>query len=230
MKILITRPEPEASLLAALFENCETTLLPLLEIKVLNHLSMPDYQSEFIFVSKNAVAGFTGAIPEKPCYAVGQGTADALKQKGFQNVIYPTQYEGSEALLALKELQKVANRYFTIICGVDSREHLEATLKKRGARVCHLITYQTHFRTLSQTEKTLLQKPFDLLIVTSNHALRHLGKLSHETYPHLLKIPITVLGQNMIESATRLGFSKPVIIKSFANEQLRHLQSDDHSR
>lgn len=228
MKILITRPEPEASELAELLSSHETIILPLLEIKMLNMQSLPDPRNELIFVSKNAVAGFAGISPEQPCFAVGASTAAALKQKGFNKVTYPKAQEGSEALLALPELSNVKNRNFTIVCGVDSREHLEKTLKSHGAGVSHLITYQTHFRKLAPSELSSLNIAFDLVIVTSNHALRHLAKLARAEASHLLTTPVTVLKGNMLESATRLGFEKPLIIDSFANEQLRHLPANHH--
>ncbi len=224
MKILITRPDPDASQLQELFSKDDVMILPLLEVKILNHSSIQDLGHELIFVSKNAVAGFRAYPSEKPVYAVGKGTAEALKNKGFSNIIYPRETEGSEALLALPELQNVRNRRLTIVCGVDSRDHLEKTLLKRGAKVSHLITYQTHFRTLSANEITLLQQNYDLLIVTSNHVLRYLAKLAKQYNPQIFNMPITVLAGNMLESAIYLGFTKPLTVKSFANEHLRHLQ------
>ncbi len=230
MKILITRPEPDASSLAALFPSATSIILPLLEIKLLNHL--PEYQpeGELIFVSKNAVLGYPGRGNQSPCFAVGATTARALQEKGFTQVIYPHEAEGSEALLNLVQLQKIQGKRFVIICGVDSRDQLEKTLQKRGAKVSHLITYQTHFRSLSPAEIENIKKIYDIIIVTSSHALRHLATLAQEYNSNLFQIPVTVLQGSMLQSAESLGFKKPLIVKSFNNEHLRHLSANHYSR
>ncbi len=220
MKILITRPEPEATELSQWLqaEGVETTILPLLKISYTPFLLNTTHR--LIFVSKNAVAAYTGPTLTQACFAVGQSTAEALQQKGFKQVIYPANAQGSEALLQLPELQDIAGQVFTIICGNDSRNLLAETLMARGAKVHKQIVYRSDVIKLSQAELNRLKAPYDLIIVTSSHALRYLAELARTYHPAVFKIPVTVLAENMLESALHLGFDQPVVMGSFQNQQI----------
>ncbi len=235
MKILITRPEPEATQLATLLlqDDIEARVLPLLHIRFLNQ--NPAHQTltpsdALIFVSKNAVSAYPHPPIENACFAVGKSTAKLLTEKGFDCVLYPTDGEGSEALLALPELQVVKGRHFTIVCGVEGREVLEKTLIDRGALVSHLITYQTHFRPIEEKDLTLLHEHYDLIITTSTHGLGYLAKIADQHAPDLKRRPVTVLAGNMLQSALTLGFECPLLVRTFQNQDLhefiRHPESN----
>lgn len=225
MKILITRPEPAASELA---EHCiqskiDTTRLPLLEVRPLkDSLGSTDFHpaAALIFVSQNAVHTFPLSTADTLCFAVGKTTAMSLKQAGFKNIIYPKQGEGAEALLALPELTQVKNRQFEIIRGTQGRDVLEKTLSARGAIVRNRITYTSILREMTPVDLAHITRPYDLVIVTSSHVLRHLAQIGALYYPPIFTTPVTVLAGTMLESALALGFTQPVLVPSFQNQDL----------
>jgi len=223
-RILITRPEPDASELAKLMQPNQALVFPLLAV-----IPLPIHPTAIgtpIFVSKNAAQLYKGPITS--AVAIGPSTAKILQQKGFTKIIYPQRGHGSEALLALPELQKVDEQAFTIICGTEGRNLIETTLKTRGAEVQSCCVYETQFN--AKLNLNLLKENYDLLIVTSTHALHYLAKLLQKHHPALLQRPVTVLPGNMLESATRLGFTNPQPVDIFTNEHLRHLKPNVNSR
>ncbi|PCI62476.1 MAG: hypothetical protein COB35_03485 [Gammaproteobacteria bacterium] len=81
------------------------------------------------------------ASPQMIFIAVGQGTKLALQQCGISEVLTPAQ-ENSEGLLALSELNNVANQDIIIVRGDNGRELLAQQLTKRRASVHYLSSYQ----------------------------------------------------------------------------------------
>lgn len=239
MRVLITRPEPDASLLAALCQSLgiETVQLPLLNIRFMPHDAAPIQPAtgdKLIFVSKNAVEGYTYPPSENQCFAVGKSTALALQKKGFQKIIYPHPEQGAAALLALPEFKNVSGQRFIVIRGTDSLALIENKLAERGAEIIRLINYQTGFNPLTAAEITLLQTTYDFIVITSSNAMRYLAQLAAKYNPKLFNTPLSVLTENMLQSARNLGFTQPVIINSFENkdlyESLRYRKSGTHPR
>lgn len=74
--------------------------------------------------------------------AVGAGTAKALTERGFRDVIAPRGQADSEALAALAELQEVRGRQVVIFRGQGGREWLRRELEARGARVEYAECYR----------------------------------------------------------------------------------------
>lgn len=222
MNILITRPQPEAEKLAELLRKLGhfARALPLLKIENHPPTTIQTENTQLIFVSKNAVNGYVAHPTDRPCFAVGKSTAAALFAKGFAKVIYPLEREGSEALLELTELQTVKGQNFTLVGGTKSRPFITETLTARGATIQHVAVYQTHKVHFSAADFCTLQHPYDLIVVTSSHALRYLAELSAVHSPLLFKTPVTVLAGNMVRSAINLGFSTPVQLSSFKNSQI----------
>jgi uroporphyrinogen-III synthase len=104
-----------------------------------------------IFVSANAVehgmpairarGGFTSA---QQVYAIGEATANALRQGGIANVVSPSLGNDSEALLALTPLQSAVGQTMVVVKGeseAGGRTLLQTTLATRGAKVDLLICY-----------------------------------------------------------------------------------------
>ena len=74
--------------------------------------------------------------------AVGEGTAAALRECGFESVISPREGADSEALAALDELQDLRGRSVVLFRGQGGREWLRGALEKRGARVEYAECYR----------------------------------------------------------------------------------------
>ncbi|MGZ5036821.1 MAG: uroporphyrinogen-III synthase [Usitatibacter sp.] len=149
--VVITRPEPAAQALAAPLaaEGARVWRLPALAIEeiapsreleeLLANLERFDLA---IFVSANAVErGLDAARRHGPwpgairVAAVGEATAQALRNSGIADVISPTERHDSEGLLALEPLRDVRGRNIVVFRGRGGREHLKETLEARGARV-----------------------------------------------------------------------------------------------
>jgi uroporphyrinogen-III synthase len=74
--------------------------------------------------------------------AVGAGTAKALAERGFRDVISPEGEADSEALAALAELRELRGRAVVIFRGQGGREWLGRELEARGARVEYAECYR----------------------------------------------------------------------------------------
>jgi uroporphyrinogen-III synthase len=156
--VVITRPrEPAEALAAALArEGARPIVFPALAIEdlapspALNAaLARLPHAGLAIFVSAHAVqkglaaARARGPWPAAvPVAAVGEATADALRNSGFERVISPRDRHDSDALLELAQLQAVRDMNVVIFRGQGGRERLKEVLEERGARVDYAECYR----------------------------------------------------------------------------------------
>lgn len=154
--ILVTRPTEQSDNLAKKIRDAggEAIIFPAMEIvpvrdEVLAQriTQLPTYDAA-IFISPNAVHHGLAAIdaphewPEQVrIYALGPGTARALRHHGLQKVIVPDGQD-SEALLALPSLCAVNDQRIVIFRGVSGRALLAETLRARGATVDYAECYR----------------------------------------------------------------------------------------
>jgi uroporphyrinogen-III synthase len=156
--IVITRPREHADALAERIHASggEPILFPTIEIvppenpdavaEVIGRLEKFDLA---IFISRTAVARGYGMVSASRAWpgglrvaAVGAGTADALAERGFDEVISPAGGADSEALAALPELQNLRGSSVLIFKGEGGREWLRRELETRGARVEYAECYR----------------------------------------------------------------------------------------
>jgi uroporphyrinogen-III synthase len=158
MGVVITRPRHAAEALAAPLarEGARTFTFPTLAIEALAPTraveSLLADLARFdmaVFVSANAVenglacARRHGPWPEKlRVAAIGEATAEALRNSGVQRVISPPERHDSEGLLGLAELQVVKGQNIIVFRGEGGREHLKEALESRGARVEYAECYR----------------------------------------------------------------------------------------
>ncbi len=195
--IAITRPIGQATKLSQLIseQGGKPVLFPLIAIAALDDYSRFDQQlAELekydwaIFISSNAVENamprllkaFDGIPKALQFAAVGPVTAAELAKFGVANTLVPQHRFDSEALLALPEMQSMANRNVVIFRGIGGRDVLADTLRQRGAQVDFAECYQ---RTNPQTDASLLaglwqNGQLDAVVVTSSEAMRHLCALT----------------------------------------------------
>lgn len=156
--IVITRPRAAAEPLARALERegARAFVFPALEIEdvapsgaTLSALAGLATASLAIFVSANAaergvaLARSAGAWREDLCAAaIGEATAESLRNSGLREVISPAGRHDSEALLALPRLQAVRGENIIIFRGEGGREHLREVLEARGARVAYAECYR----------------------------------------------------------------------------------------
>jgi len=116
--------------------------------------------------------------PNLKIAAVGQGSAQALREAGIPNIIAPAERFDSEGLLAEPELQNVSGWRVMIFRGDGGRELLGNTLRERGATVEYVSCYQ---RGKPQHDKSaLLAAEPDAIIVTSSEALGYLWQMLND--------------------------------------------------
>jgi len=191
--IAITRPASQATHLSELIlaEGGKPVLFPLIAIAPLQDYSMfeqtlaeLEHHDWAIFISSNAVQNAMprlldklGSIPINLRFAaIGPMTAAALAKFGVTDTLTPQARFDSEALLALPEMQAVANKKVLIFRGIGGREVLADTLKARGAVVDFAECYrrvnpQTSAGALSELWQN---KQLHAVVITSSEAMRHL--------------------------------------------------------
>jgi len=101
--------------------------------------------SRIVFTSPAAVRTATQlqslrARDGQQWFAVGAGTAAALRRAGIAAVIAPTRMD-SDGLLALPGLQDVRGRDIGLVTAAGGRELIAPTLRGRGARVLRANVY-----------------------------------------------------------------------------------------
>ena len=203
--VVITRPQAAADALATalLREGARPFVFPALGIEDVDPtprgeeaLARLSECGLAIFISANAVerglaaARRRGPWPERTrVAAVGEATAQALRNSGFAEVISPRERHDSEALLALPELKTVKGESIVVFRGEGGREHLRDALETRGARVDYVECYR---RARPRTD------PAPLLAAWARGEVHAVSALSAETLENFL----AMVGE---EGAARTG-------------------------
>ncbi|HSQ03299.1 MAG TPA: uroporphyrinogen-III synthase [Burkholderiales bacterium] len=227
--IVVTRPAAQAPALARLIREAggEPIVFPVIEIQPVTDSpalhALIDRLDEFhlaIFISPNAAIQGMRLINERRTLpaqlkiaGVGGGTARALGALGVTGVLAPAGGYGSEALLALPELQSVAGQHVVIFRGVGGRELLGDTLSDRGAR----IEYAECYRRVRPHEDAapLLARwrngGVHAITVTSSEGLRHFAQMLGEDAATLLAgTPVFLPHPRIAETARSLGVTHVV--------------------
>lgn len=191
--VVITRPRAAALPLAAALERegARVFLFPALSIEATELSpasaaalgSLPS-AALAIFVSANAAErGLAAARHNGPwpggvaVAAIGEATAQALRNAGVGPVIAPSERHDSEALLELPGLQAVSGENVVVFRGEGGREHLKQVLEGRGARVAYVECYR---RMRPATD------PAPLLAAAQRGEVHAVGVLSAETLENFI--------------------------------------------
>ncbi len=231
LKVLVTRPEAQASALlrAISTHGGEAKYFPLLEIKpvavmppVLENLA--HYQL-IIFVSRNAVKYAwdflqtnavanveTGLPATLKVAAMGRGTADELITRHQAVDFMPVDSFDSEGLLALDALQSIQGSRILIVRGQSGREHLATVLHQRGAAVEYAEVYQ---RLKTKRVLTNEEADVDAIVVSSSNAMQHLADCARrDQQSWVFDKQIVVIHSRIAMHAQQLGFTlKPVVVE-----------------
>lgn len=193
VRVLVTRPEPAAGVLADAFaaEGAVVFRVPALAIAPAEDTTSADRLagrldavSVAVFTSVNAVEGFFGlaanpAPDQLPAVvlAVGRATAEALRVRGVTGVHTPRERFDSEGLLACPQLEarQVTGRLVAVVKGEGGRDLLGKELARRGAEVIEADVYR---RRAPERLAELLEgvrESVDIVAVTSAEALVNLA-------------------------------------------------------
>lgn len=195
--VAITRPIEQAHALADMVSQHGGTplLFPLLAIvpledytgfdTCLNSLADTDWA---IFISTNAVQQAMPRMlqhhPSLPPLlrfaAIGSSTAAELRKFGVSTCLTPQDRHDSEHLLALPEMQAVAEQRIMLFRGAGGRELLAETLSARGAEVVFAECYRriNPQQDAGDLPRLWQNKQLHALVVTSSEALRNLLELA----------------------------------------------------
>jgi len=185
MRVLVTRPEPGAGRTAQRLRALGhmPVLLPLTEIRSLPAVLPVEAHdaSAVVVTSANALRFADRALlvqlVDKPCFAVGQRTADLARSLGFREpVAGPGDAEGLSRLIVRNVPPAATLAYLS---GRLRRDTLERELEAAGRRCVSIETYDT--RDLFYTREKLLAalgtEPIDAVLLYSQHAAERLAAL-----------------------------------------------------
>ena len=241
-KVWVTRPAGQADRLCTLINNAggEAIQFPVTAITVSEDTgqavaALNDVAgfSPIIFISRNAVKFAFELVPdlavrmgERPVFAVGGATREALEKNGVCGVHVCSDQGGSEGLLELEQLKgaALATADILIVRGSGGRDLLEKELRRRGAKVRYAEVYR---RKLPDREPGAVaafwrdNKP-DMIVVTSVEGLHNLVELTGEDHRKaLLETALVVISGRTGDAAVNLGFvHRPVVAAETSDEGL----------
>lgn len=234
INILVTRPAHQAINFCRLIEDHggNAISMPTMAIEKidddkeiinsLGHLFRFDW---VIFISANAVnfalRANSGKIPELMnvrVAAIGQATADALRDAGLPVHLVPERGYSTEDLLAMPQMQNIKDLGFLIIRGVGGREQLASLLVSKGAKsVEYLEVYKRVLPSIDCKPATLLlaEKKLNVITVSSGEILQNLLIMVDEKYhAYLLTLPLVVVSDRIRQMAITMGFKRIVMANS----------------
>lgn len=248
---LITRPEAQQNSLRAAIEyrGGEWLSLPLLSIVPLTDSDLLaarqqvqdlDNYDVLIFVSRNAASLGAELIsdcwPQLPVQqsiiAIGKSTAKLVTDLLGCVVVSPEAGSDSEAVLALPELQQLAEKRIAIFRGQGGRELLATTLRERGAMVDYIEVYRREQVQHSAAEVAAFAAPnkIDAITVHSGESLQILTGLLGATRASILTIPIVVPSARVAKQAEQSGFTEVVNAQGADDASMIEALERIHSR
>jgi uroporphyrinogen-III synthase len=235
--IVVTRPREHAPALAEriraaggvpiLFPTIEI-LPPENEDAVSGVISRLEGFQLAIFVSPTAAAQGYVAVSGRRAWpehlavaAVGAGTAKALADRGFRDVISPAEEADSEALAALAALQELRGRAVVIFRGQGGRDWLRGELETRGARVEYAECYR---RARPQADaRGLLARwqtgGVEAVSITSAEGLANLFAMLGPTGERYLRATPVFVPHSRIELAARKRDVRDIIVTGRGDER-----------
>ena len=183
--LIVTRPVEQASELISHLalvagEQLNISHLPLLEIQPNQTADLTaSHYDGAIFVSSNAVHHFyqQHSPSLKQLVAVGEHTASSIADYSRDQVIYPQQMN-AEGLLALPELDSIAQQHWLVVKGIGGRPIIAETLRQRGAIVTELEVYRRKLPNFTlQKQIKEIQTNAPVWLISSAEALTNLHRI-----------------------------------------------------
>lgn len=147
-RVLVTRPEPDASRTAQqlAMRGFEALVLPLTKIVALPEQDALSTDVDAVAVTssnalRHASDKLLAALTRKPCFAVGDKTAKQARQAGFASVMSAN--GDAHRLAALIGDNSTPDARIAYLCGGVRRPEFEAALEQIGRKVVPIETYDT---------------------------------------------------------------------------------------
>ncbi|MFL1483124.1 uroporphyrinogen-III synthase [Marinobacter sp. LN3S78] len=238
VRVLICRPEPEATRLSGAFRSAgaDTRTLPVMERVPLPETPESrqvildlDLFQHIIAVSPYAARQLLDRVdtwwPQFPTgvhwYGVGASTAAVLESAGLSPGHPPAGFT-SEALLALPSLQTLTHEKVLLARGETGRDLIRETLEKRGASVTQLPLYRRQRTTPSpeQLADSLERFAPDVIIALSGETLNNFIALSENSSHNCLKSLLLVPTDRVARQAREAGFDRVICASGMADEDI----------
>jgi len=161
--------------------------------------------------------------PPRLAAAIGAGTRRELERCGVPAVLAPPAGADSEALLAMREMQRVAGKRVLIVRGEGGRELLADSLAARGALVEHAVCYR---RAKPAADAAPLVAAWrrgevDALTLSSAQALDNLIAMGGEEL--IGALPVFVPHERIAHHARARGAREVVMAGALDDEMLERL-------
>ena len=241
LRVLVTRPESQATSLITLLQQAgaEPLLLPTIKIvpppdsgpiaEAIKNLG--NYQW-LILTSSNGVNYFFDFLKEKglgsadlshlKTICVGPKTALAAKEKGLKGGLVAKEY-AAEGIIELFSSTDIKEQRILIPRALKARETLPENLREKGATVDVIPVYETIFPPESTPKlKSLLeQKEIDIITITSASTATNLCKHCPRQYLATLQtIPTACIGPISAKAAAKAGLNVKSIADEYTSEGL----------
>jgi len=146
-------------------------------------------------------------------FAVGSGTAAALRRSGIHDVVAPIRMD-SEGLLALPGLRDVRGHDIGLLTAPGGRGRIVPALRRRGARVLRADVYARmpivpSARAIANL-RTLTAPPW-LLLSSGEALLQLLGTLPRDAVALLRKSRVVAASLRLAELARAQGFTRVAV-------------------
>lgn len=253
LRVLVTRPQAQASTTVAALENMghKVLCLPCLEIVAVSpdskqavhskYLAMDlDAYAHVIVVSTNAAAGFLPLAedywPQWPAaqtwWGMGVTTQAALIAAQLPQVMRPSGGDTSEALL--ENLLPVLNAgdKVLIVRGVGGRETLANALRERGAKVDYAECYLRQLPTISSQNRQQLQQFSPQVVVTqSGDTLRNFDLAYGDCVPHWsADWQLLLPSERVLTMAQQMGYQQCLLSAGASDQAICHTLSRYEAR
>jgi uroporphyrinogen-III synthase len=229
LSVLVTRPQPQATTLAAGIAafGGEPIVFPSIAIEVIEGASAEAHDL-VVFTSVHAVEHGARFIQETDTLrvaAIGSATANALAAAGLPANIVPLGEATSEVLLEHPELRSLALNRVLIVRGEGGRETLREAFLARGSIVNTLevyrrVTAQASPGAVATLESRWAEGEVDVVTATSIETYLKLEQLLTERGRALLReTRLLAPTQRIIDAAIANGWHGEALISGGADDR-----------
>lgn len=230
MRVLVTRPEPQASRLAKSIRERggEPIVFPGIEIKPVVDVAAVSGSFDWcVFLSVHSVHHSKARLPDLAntrIAAIGRATAAAVAEASYEVHVTPEPLATTEGLLADARFAVSPSQRVLIVRGAGGRDALDEALAVRGAQVESLIVYervpaQHSPAAVAQLEAQWTEDSIDIVTATSGDTLAHLrDALSPTGQGLLMRTPLAVVSPRVGERARSLGLQGELIVTDRADD------------
>jgi uroporphyrinogen III methyltransferase/synthase len=228
-RVVVTRAREQASELKRMLEDSGAQVLQFPTIEIAEPESWDSLDrviaSKYdwlIFTSVNGVNAWFARVKDvrsiagTKVAAVGQATADALRERGIQPELVPERFISTELLPLLPQDQRGIRT--AVIRAAEGREELVDELRRRGGEVDLGIAYRTIAADydLDELRALIASDAIDVVTFTSASTVDHFfGKLNAEERARVMKRAILAsIGATTSEAIRKYGKEPDVVAEN----------------